>query len=617
MSDRRSFLRSAVYTAVVANLPTRAFSQSAPASGAGKNKAEADLHALMDYMFEDAVMANPESRTTYGLDKGEHASAKRKLLDRSPAGIEKNHNVIRAVFARLKAIDRNALSGQSKADYDSIEELSSVMVSSYDRFNYGTFSWPEPYPVHQLGGTYRSMPDFLHNQHTIETREDAEAYVSRVVAFAKELDNETGRLQAEYAMGVIPPNFVVDRTIALMDGMLAQKPAQTKLVTSIDTRARAKNIAGDWGAQVTRIVEQQVHPALKRQRECFAGIRPKSTSDAGVWKLPKGDEYYQYALRYSTTTQLGAEEIHRLGLEQMAELSARADQILKSQGMTQGTVGERLRALASDPRFIYPNTDAGKQELLDYLNAGMVKIQGQSPKYFGRIPKSKVEIRRVPPDIEAGATAGYYQPPTLDGSRPGAYYINLRNTAETPKWGLMTLTAHEASPGHHHQIALAQESTAVHPVRRLAWFSVYSEGWGLYAEQLADEMGVYEGDPFGLVGYIKSYMFRAARLVVDTGLHHKHWTREQGVDYMVKSLGELPSTITTEVERYCCWPGQATSYKMGQTQWLKLREEARKKLGARFDIREFHDVALGQGTVPLSVLERLVNEWVASKQASG
>lgn len=606
MTDRRSFLRSAVYTAAVANLPTLAFSQSA-------NKADAELHTLMDYIYEQQVMSNPESRTTYGLDKGKHAGEKAKLFDRSAAGIEKDHKITRTCLARLKKIDRNALSAQSKADYDAFDALFGTVVAGYDAFNYGTFSWPEPYTVHQLGGTYRSMPDFLHNQHSIETREDAEAYVSRVVAFAKELDHETDRMKAEYAMNVIPPDFAIDRTVALMDGMLAQKPADTKLVTSIDTRTRAKNIAGDWGARVTRIVEQQVHPAMKRQRDCIAGIRAKSNSNAGVWKLPKGDEYYKYALRYSTTTALSAEEIHRLGLEQMAELSARADQILKSQGMTQGTVGERLRALGTDPRFIYPNTDAGKQELLDYLNAGMVKIQGQLPQYFGRIPKSKVEIRRVPPDIEAAATGGYYQPPALDGSRPGAYYINLRNTAETPKWGLMTLTAHEASPGHHHQIALAQESTAVHPVRRLGFFSVYSEGWGLYAEQLADEMGVYEGDPFGQIGYIKSYMFRAARLVVDTGLHQKRWTREQGVDYMVQSLGELPSSIITEVERYCVWPGQATSYKIGQTQWLKVREDAKKKLGARFDLREFHDVALAQGTVPLAVLERLVNEWVASK----
>lgn len=609
MTDRRSFLKSAVYTAAVANLPAVAFSQ-----GAATKNADADLNSIMDYIYETAVLANPESRTTFGLDKGEYASAKSKLYDRSAAGLDKERAANRKAFARLKGLDRGALSSKAQVDYDAFRYLYTGVVGAYDEFDYGTFSWPEPYSVHQLGGAYRNIPDFLHNQHSIATREDAEAYLSRVAAFARELDNETARLLAEYAMGVIPPDFVVDRTVGLMDGMLAQKPAETKLVTSIDTRARDKGIAGDWAARATRLVEQEVQPALKRQRDQIAGIRSKSTSDAGVWKLPKGDAYYKYALGYSTTTSLSAEEIHRLGLEQMAELSARADRILKSQGMTKGTVGERLRALLTDKRFIYPNTDAGKQELLDYLNAGMAKIQDKLPEYFGKIPKSKVEIRRVPPDIEAGATLGYYQPPALDGSRPGAYYVNLRDTAETPRWSLMTLTAHEASPGHHHQLSLAQESTAVHPVRRLSWFSVYSEGWGLYAEQLADEMGVYEGDPFGQLGYLRSYMFRAARLVVDSGLHHKHWTREQGVDYMVDTLGDHRASVITEVERYCVWPGQATSYKIGQTQWLKLREDAKKKLGARFDIREFHDVALATGTVPLAVLERVVNDWVASKQ---
>lgn len=607
MTDRRSFLKSAVYTAAVANLPSFAFAQSSP---------EAELTALMDYIYDESVLSDPEMRTSLGLDKGEHASAKSQLHDRSAAGIERDRNVNRTAFARLKAIDRQALSAKARTDYDAFNYLYTDVVGAYDQFDYGTFSWPEPYSVHQLGGTYRSIPDFLHNQHTIETREDAEAYLSRVAVFAKQLDNETARLQAEYAIGIVPPDFVVDRTVALMGGMLTQKPAETKLVTSIDTRTRAKGIAGDWAARATRLVEREVHPALKRQRDQIEGVRSKTTSDTGVWKLPKGDAYYKYALSYSTTTPLGAEEIHRLGLDQMAELSARVDQLLKRQGMTRGTVGERLRALATDPRFIYPNTDAGKQELLDYLNAGMAKIQKRLPQYFGRIPKAKVEIRRVPPDIEAGATSGYYQPPSLDGSRPGAYYINLRDTAENPRWSLMTLTAHEASPGHHHQLALAQESTAVHPVRRLSWFSAYSEGWGLYAEQLADEMGVYEDDPFGRIGYLRSYMFRAARLVVDTGLHHKRWTREQGVDYMVNTLGDHRSAVITEVERYCVWPGQATSYKIGQTQWLKLRENAKKKLGARFDIREFHDMALATGTVPLAVLERVVNDWVASKQAT-
>lgn len=612
---RRSFLKSAVSAAAAANLPSLTFAQAAT-TGAATNRAEAELDAVLDYFYEKAVLADPESRTSLGLDKGKYAGAKRKLLDRSHAGLEQQRNVNRVGFERLKKVDRAALSPSSCAGYDAFHYLYTGVVDAYDRFDYGTFSWPEPYSVHQLGGTYRGIPDFLHNQHSIATREDAEAYLARVAAFAKELDHESERLRAEYAIGVIPPDFVIDRTLAQMDGMLAQKPSDTVLVKSIGSRTSEQKIAGDWTARATTIVTKEVQPALKRQRDVLASVRAKATSQAGVWRLPKGEEYYKYSLRYATTTSMSAEEVHRMGLEQMAELTARVDQLLKGQGMTQGTVGERLRALVTDPRFIYPNTDAGKQELLAYLNEGMTRIQGLLPQYFSRIPKAKVEIRRVPPDIEAGATGGYYQPPALDGSRPGAYYINLRDTAETPRWALMTLTAHEASPGHHHQLALAQESTAVHPVRRLSSFSVYSEGWGLYAEQLADEMGIYENDPFGRIGYLQSYMFRAARLVVDSGLHHKRWTREQGIDYMVNALGDQRSVVTTEVERYCVWPGQATSYKVGQTKWLELRERARKQLGARFDIRGFHDMALAAGTVPLAVLENLVDEWIVKQSAT-
>lgn len=608
MIPRRLFLKSAVSAAAVANLPSLTFAQ-----GGASTKAEADLTAVLDYFYEEAVLANPESRTSLGLDKGEHAAAKRKLQDRSIAGLEKEQNVNRVGFERLKKVNRDGLSPSSRAGYDAFHYLFTGVVGAYDQFDYGTFSWPEPYSVHQLGGTYRSIPDFLHTQHSIATREDAEAYLSRVSAFAKELDHESERLKAEYAIGVIPPTFVIDRTLAQMDGMLAQKPSDTMLVTSIDSRTKERKVAGDWAARATAIVTKEVQPALKRQRDVIASIRAKATDQAGVWRLPKGEEYYRYALRYATTTSMSAEEVHKMGLEQMAELSSRIEQLLKAQGMTQGTVGQRLRALATDARFIYPNTDAGKQELLAYLNAGMEKIQGRLPEYFGRIPKAKVEIRRVPPDIEAGATGGYYMPPALDGSRPGAYYINLRDTAETPRWGLMTLTAHEASPGHHHQLALAQESTVVHPVRRLSSFSVYSEGWGLYAEQLADEMGIYKDDPFGQIGYLQSYMFRAARLVVDSGLHHKRWTLDQGINYMADSLGDQRSAVTTEVERYCVWPGQATSYKVGQTKWLQLRERARQKLGARFDIRAFHDMALAAGTVPVAVLENLVDEWIAKQ----
>jgi uncharacterized protein (DUF885 family) len=613
---RRTFLKSAAATAAAAGLADMASLVLADSAPDASKRAAAALNALMDHIYNDIVLSDPELRTSLGLDKGANADAKRRLQDRSAQGLLSDQGKQRDAYARLRAIDRKALSGAAAVDYDTLDFLYSTTVGAYDKFEYGTFSWPEPYTVSQLGGTYISIPDFLHNQHSIATRNDADAYLSRLSAFAKELDHESDRLRAEHNIGVIAPGFVIDRSLALLDGMLAQKPEETVLVKSIDSRTREQKITGNWGVRARQIVAAEVLPALKRQRDRIASIRARAgdSDQGGVWRLPKGDAYYEYALRYATTTSMTAEEIHRMGLEQMAALTSQAEAILKSQGMTQGTVGERMRALATDPRFIYPNTDEGKKQLLADLNAGMLKIQSRLPDFFGRLPKANVEIRRVPVDIEAAATGGYYQAPALDGSRPGAYYINLRDTAETPRWTLTTLTAHEASPGHHHQISLAQESTSVHPLRRLPAFSVYTEGWGLYAEQLADEMGIYEGDPFGRLGYLRSYMFRAARLVVDTGLHYKRWTREQGVAYMVDTMGDHPASVTTEVERYCVWPGQATSYKVGQTTWLRLREDARRKLGNRFDIKGFHDTALAAGTVPLSVLERVINDWVASRQ---
>ena len=304
-----------------------------------------------------------------------------------------------------------------------------------------------------------------------------------------------------------------------------------------------------------------------------------------------------------------------MGLQQVAELSARADVLLRAQGLTQGTVGERIASIASHvPGQVYPNTDAAKEQLLADLNAQMSTVMARMPEYFGRLPNAACDIRRVPKEIEVGAPGGYYQSPSLDGSRPGAYYINLRDTAEWPKFTLPTLTYHEAVPGHHFQIALQQEKTETPLLLKVLGFSAYTEGWGLYAEQLADEIGMYENDPWGRIGSIQSLMFRAARLVVDSGLHYKRWSREQGIRYMVETLGDQESSITTEVERYAVWPGQASSYKVGHTTWVRLREQAKATLGDRFDIKGFHDTGLDAGGVPLTVLERVIGDWVASRR---
>jgi uncharacterized protein (DUF885 family) len=303
-------------------------------------------------------------------------------------------------------------------------------------------------------------------------------------------------------------------------------------------------------------------------------------------------------------------EIHQVGLDQVAQLSAEVDALLKQHGLSQGGVGERLAALYKDPRFIYPDTDAGRTELLEYLNGCVKTVTAKLPQYFGTLPKAGLEIRRIPVETEAGAPGGYYEDGTLDGSRPGAYYINLRNMAEVPRWTLPTLTCHEGIPGHHLQGALVLEAGGLPMLRRILWFPAYGEGWALYAEQVADEMGLYEEDPWGKVGYLHDALLRAVRLVLDTGIHDKRWTRDQSIQYFTQTMGDPEPTAISEVERYCVWPGQACSYMIGKLTWLKLRSRTRAALEAKFDIREFHDRGLLSGPMPLEVLEQWIDGWM-------
>ena len=385
------------------------------------------------------------------------------------------------------------------------------------------------------------------------------------------------------------------------------------MVESVVSRTRDKGLTGDWGAQVERLLNARVYPALAAQNAVLKAAQPGAGHEASVRRLPQGEQYYANSLHYITTTRLTADEIHRTGLDQMAELTARADVLLKAQGMTQGSVAQRVNALGADPKYVYPNTDAGKVELIGKLNEQMAAMQARLPSVFGRLPKSGVEIKRVPPEIEAGAAMGYYNSPSLDGTRPGIYWINLKDTADWPSWTLPTLTYHEAAPGHHLQISLQQENESAPLLMNLLGFSSYVEGWGLYAEQLADEMGAYENDPVGQIGYLQSLMFRSARLVVDTGIHSKGWSREQGIQYMMEAYGDQIGAATSEVERYCGWPGQACAYKVGHNEWVRLRDKAKAALGDRFDIKGFHDTALAAGGVPLSVLERVIDGWVAAR----
>ncbi|RZJ93638.1 MAG: DUF885 family protein, partial [Brevundimonas sp.] len=541
-------------------------------------------------------------------DKGPNAAMKRLLEDRSQAKIDGDKAEFRAAIASMDGIDRAALNAQDAVYFDTLKFFGDTVIQGY-QFPYGGGFFPSPYTVSQLSGSYQGIPDFLDSQHTIETSEDAEAYLSRLSAFGTALDQETARMQAEFAAGAVPPDFVIAKTLAQMGSMLDARPADLTLVKSVARRAAEKGLAGDWAGRAQAIVEQTVMPALGRQAEALRAQQPTATHDAGCWRLPNGEAYYDFGLKYFTTTNMTGQEVHELGLEQLAELSARADELLKAEGMTQGTVGERIAAMGKDPRFIYPNTDAAKEALLADLNVQIRAMQARLPDYFGRLPQAPVEVKRVPKEIEAGAPGGYYNGAALDGSRPGAYYINLRDTAEWPKWTLPTLTYHEAIPGHHLQISLQQEKADTPMLMKVLGFSAFSEGWALYSEQLADEMGVYENDAWGRIGYLQSMMFRASRLVVDSGLHFKRWSREQAIQSMMAATGDQESSVATEIERYCVWPGQACSYKVGHTAWVRLREQARTELGDRFSIKGFHDAGLNAGGVPMTVLERVIGDW--------
>ena len=608
---RRTLLKSATAAATVAALPAAfapASAQTPAPPGMAGSAEDAKANALWDRLMTEGLDRSPEGVTSLGLDSGPRAAQKAKLDDRSPAALAGDQQRNAADLAALNAIDRSKLTGINPSNLDSLVFGAAVNDAIYKT---GYDQIGSPYVVSQLTGAYQSIPDFLDSQHSIATTADAEAYLSRLAAFATALDQESEILRRDTARGVTPPDFVIERTVGQLKSLRDAPPATANLVQSLARRAQEKHLPGDWEARATAIYTAQVQPALDRQLALVAGLAPAAVHTAGVHRLPKGDEYYALSLKNYTTSTMSPAEIHQTGLDLIARQTADIDTILKAQGFTQGTVGARLNALFTDPKFIYPNTDAGKDQLIADLQTLVDKVQMRLPEYFGALPKAKLTIKRVPKFTEAGAPGGYYQNGALDGSRPGAYYINLRDTAEVPKWVLPTLTYHEGIPGHHLQLSIAQEAP-LPLIRKVQFFSGYGEGWALYAEQLAAEMGMYADDPLGHVGQLKDAMFRSVRMVVDSGMHAMGWTREQAIDFGVKTLGDKESVVATEIERYCVWPGQACSYMIGKLTWLRLREKAKTALGPKFDIRKFHDAGLLAGAMPLVALENRIDGYIAA-----
>ena len=612
MLSRRNLLLTAGSLALVGCATTES-APPPPAAAAAPPPAppspNAQLSTTLDQFFQEALRESPEFVTSLGLDKGELAGAKSKLDSRSLAQLERMRALNADQLRRLQAIDRSQLSGMPAVNYDAVV-FGLQMTAEADRaFPYGLQGAGAPYVLSQLTGAYQTVPSFLAAQHLIETKADADAYLARLEAFATVMDEEVERARRDVGLGVVPPDFALDRAMTQLKG-LQTAPEKSTLVTSVADRAKQKGVAGDYAGQASKIYVDKVSPALGRQIALMQELRKKAVHDAGVWRLPDGEAYYATSLKVGTTTNMTPDEVHQMGLDTARELSARADVILRKQGMTRGTVGQRISALYKDKRYWYPNTDAGKVKLIADLNAQVRAMQARLPQVFGTLPKAPVEIKRVPSFLEAGAPGGYYNNPSLDGTRPGFYWINLRDTSEVPRWTLPTLTYHESIPGHHLQLSLQQEAD-LPMIRRASYYSAYGEGWALYSEELAQEMGAYADDPLGEIGYLQAALFRAARLVVDTGIHSKRWSRERAIQTMSSIDGEPGASSATEVERYCVWPGQACSYMVGKLTWLRLRAKARAALGPKFDIRQFHDAGLLAGNMPLTALEPVVDAYIA------
>ncbi len=578
------------------------------ASTAASTNTEADARALLDDIGNSLLRLVPETATSLGIDTGTRAELRSQLMDRSAEGQQRIASQLRQDLERANVLDA---SGLPHATRTSREVVRSAYATALEGFAmpYGDVpvgGWRiTPYVVIQNVGAYLDVPRFLDAEHRIEQAADADAYLARLQSYSKQVEGELGRIRAARAKGLVPPAFLLDKALAQLSLSIKNAREGGTLVESIERRT--KNMPGTWAERARGIAVKEVAPALDRQLAELQAQRAIATGDAGMWARPHGEEYYRWALKASTTTSMSPDEIHEMGRRELQQLHARMDEILKSEGYTQGSVGARMQALAKDPRHQFPEGDRGRAEITAFIQNRLDWIRAQMPRAFNTVVNPNMEVKRLPPEEEPGAPGAYGGAGSIDGKIPGRFWINLRTTDLHSKYSLADLTFHEAIPGHIWQGEYTHEMPLI---RQMLAFNAYSEGWALYAEQLADELGAFENDPVGRLGYLQSIAFRACRLVVDTGLHAKRWTREQGVQFFVDVNGSNPLEVASEVDRYCSWPGQACGYKVGHSEINRQRERARTALGSTFVDKAFNDTVVLGGNVPLDVLAKNVDEYI-------
>jgi len=533
--------------------------------------AQSTLDAAKDFMLN----AYPETASSMGIDKGDYAGLRAELSNRSPEGQAAIAKQTRAISAKLDAIDTDALLPELGLDVDVVAATFERSADGFD-FPYGDMALlnsnlsyrNSPYVVAQNTGAFIEIPSFLDSSHAIDSAGAAEDYLSRMSAYAGQLDGETDRIRRDGERGMILPDFLMEKTVGQLKTARAQAPKDWSIVKSLSSRATKY---GSFEADAVRIATDEIGPAMDRQIAALEALAPNAKPEAGVWARPDGLDYYGWALGAGTTTNMSAEEVHQMGLDELAKLHDEMDPILRDLGYMEGGVGQRMTKLAEDPRYQFAPGDKGRAEIMRFIEDVVGDIRGRMPDAFETLVPGFLEVTRIDPSVEAGAPGAYGGAGSVDGTKPGHFWINLRSTDLHTKFDLADLTYHEAIPGHVWQGEYTFKQSLI---RSMLAFNAYSEGWALYAQQIAAELGVYENDAAGRLGYLQSLGFRACRLVVDTGLHAKRWTRQQANEWFVENNGSNPDAVRGEIDRYCAWPGQACGYMVGLTEINRLRDKA-------------------------------------------
>jgi uncharacterized protein (DUF885 family) len=560
----------------------------------------------------------PEAATQLGVSEDVVPGTADRMMDRSVDGNASRNHALEAALAELNSIDAESLTPDRRRTHAVLTTLFEGALAPSRVVDYGTTAgawtlWFLPYSIVQNSGPTVDIPNFLNSQQPVTNADEAELYLLRLASVRDALDGALESYRHGVQQGAIPPDFIIEKSLAVVEAFIEPPAGQNPLYVSFTEKLETAGIedAQAYADRALQIIDADVMPAYQRIADYMGEIRTSAPHDAGIWRVPNGEALYAAMIRHMTDSNLSADEVHRIGLDEVNRITAEMDEILRSEGYTEGTVGERIQQLNVEPRFLYANDAEGKEKLLYDVRAQVEGMYAELPNWFRKLPQHKVEVRMVPEFSQGSAPIGYYTNPAPDGSRPGYYFINLRDTALHPSWTLPTLSYHEAVPGHHLDGATAME-LEVPPVVKALWSNTSGEGWALYAEQLAAEMGMYADDPYGDLGRLQAELHRAVRLVTDTGMHAKRWSREQAIDYMVDVEGLDEATATSEIERYVVWPAQALGYKLGQLRILALREEAQQALGDAFDIRDFNQQVLNVASAPMPYIESSIRNWIAA-----